>query len=355
MAGGLAGTALLMQGTARADTAVATSTSITGTTQLFVDPGIPPVLKVDVSVSAQSGSQSPTGNVQISTQTPDGTIYKCVASLTSGSNATSTGSCELRGLPFGSYNVHAGYQGSSTFSTSSSAAYAAAVGTAPSWTASSPSLSAQPRGYYDYTFAAKGVPAPTYSLQNAPIWLNVDQTSGHVFGWLPSTVRSFGYTVVASNAVGSVKATFTVSAGAQATRVVTWLNCPRSVYVGQGGSCTLNVKNTGSTVAHGVNAGIALPRALTARWCSLGWGWSWGRGPACKIHDNTATWQVGRMWPGQTKAFLVFFTARHLFWNDSPRATVIVTGAARWDVPNSDTQAVTRSYAKVTVYQHGWW
>lgn len=164
VAGGLAGTALLTQGTALADTAVATSTSITGTTQLFVDPGIPPVLKVDVLVAAQSGSQSPSGSVQVSTQTADGTIYKCAASLTSGSNAMSTGSCELRGLPFGSYNVHAGYQGSNTFSTSSSAAYAATVGTAPSWTASSPSLHAQPRGYYDYTFGAKGVPAPTYSL-----------------------------------------------------------------------------------------------------------------------------------------------------------------------------------------------
>src|SRR5579864_541101 len=101
MAGGLAGTALLMQGTARADTAVATSTSITGTTQLLVDPGIPPVLKVDVSVGAQSGSQSPTGSVQVSTQTPDGTTVKCDASLSGGSNATSAGSCTLHGLPFG--------------------------------------------------------------------------------------------------------------------------------------------------------------------------------------------------------------------------------------------------------------
>lgn len=353
MAGGLAGTALLMQGTAFADSAVATSTSITGTTQLLVDPGIPPVLKVDVSVAAQAGSQSPSGSVQVSTQTSDGTIYKCDASLTAGSGSTSAGSCELHGLPFGSYSLHAGYLGAGTFSRSDAPGYSAAVGTAPSWTANSPSLHAQPRGYYDYTFAAKGVPAPTYSLQDAPVWLNVNQTSGHVYGWLPWTVRSFSYTVVASNAVGSVKATYTVSAGATAPQVTTWLNCPRAVFIGQSANCTLNVKNTGPRAASDVNASVALPRALSARWCAPRWGWSWGRGPSCRIHNNTATWHIGRLWPGQTKSVAVFFNVRYPFWFGSPRVTV--TGTATWDVPSSDATAVTYSYAKITIHQRRWW
>ena len=354
IAGGLAGTTLLMPGSAHADTLVATSTSISGTTQLLVDPGIPPVLKVDFSVAAQSGSQAPAGNVQIGTTDQNGTIHKCTAALSSSSGMSASGSCELRDLPFGSYQLHAGFLGSSTFAASSSSVYAAAVGTAPSFTAASPPLSSHPRAYYDYTFAAKGVPAPTFKLVNAPTWLNLDQATGHVFGWLLPTVSSFSYSVEASNAVGSVTtSTFTVSAGST-QKVVTSLSCPHSVFAGQGSTCTLNVSNVGTSVARNVNADIALPRELKARWCALGWGWSWGHGPSCKVHGNMASWHIGRLWPGQTKSFVVFFNVRH-FWWDGSVIKVTVTGDATWQAGPDAPVAITYSYAKITVYQHRHW
>src|SRR5262249_8243126 len=127
IAGSLTGTALLLPGTAYADSAVATSTAITGTTLLPVDPGIPPVLQVHVSVTAQSGSQAPSGSVVVGTTLPDNSQQTCTASLTSTSTSTSTsttgttstGSCELHGLSFGWYLVHAGFAGTPAFAASS--------------------------------------------------------------------------------------------------------------------------------------------------------------------------------------------------------------------------------------------
>jgi hypothetical protein len=350
MAGGLAGTALLLPGTAHADSAVATSTAITGTTQLLVDRGVPPVLQVKVSVTAQSGSQAPSGSVVVGTALPDNSQQSCTASLTGRSGATATGSCQLRNLPFGWYLLHAGFNGTSTFAGSSASGQWAAVGTGPKLTADSPAMSANPGSYYSYTFAASGTPAPTYHLStDSPGWLHINETTGQVYGWIPSSAGSFSYSVIASNAIGKVTAgPFNVSAGSEQTSVVTKLSCPHVVNSRGWGSCTLTVTNNGPVTANGVRAGIALPWVLQGRSCYLGWVWSWGRGPGCWLHGNTASWHATRLSPGQSRQFVVIFRVRFPFANSAwSRATV--TGDATWD-----NGGITYSYAKVFIHHNRW-
>ncbi|MDQ4143385.1 MAG: hypothetical protein M3198_06520 [Actinomycetota bacterium] len=73
-------------------------------------------------------------------------------------------------------------------------------GIAPTWTRSTPPLEVS-RGQYVYKFAAKGDPAPTYELVNAPSWLTISP-NGLVKGRPPAGTTSFSYSVLARNGVG---------------------------------------------------------------------------------------------------------------------------------------------------------
>lgn len=68
------------------------------------------------------------------------------------------------------------------------------------------------KGTYAYPFIALGVPEPTFSLgAGSPAWLSVNAT-GAVKGTLPSGVKTFTYSVVATNSSGSATAgPFTVT------------------------------------------------------------------------------------------------------------------------------------------------
>jgi hypothetical protein len=106
---------LLTPGTALADTAVATTTAITGTTQT---PGfIGTTLDVQVSVTPASGTVWPTGTVTVSA----GRASCQVTLVQDGSKAVGVGDCKFYGLRSGRYALTATYGGSSAFASSTSA------------------------------------------------------------------------------------------------------------------------------------------------------------------------------------------------------------------------------------------
>src|SRR6185437_6782634 len=112
---GLAGGVLLTPGTALADTAVATTTAITGTAQT---PGfIGTTLDVQVSVTPASGTVWPPGTVTVS----DGRASCQVTLAQAGSKAVGVGDCKFYGLRSGRYALTATYGGSSAFASSTSA------------------------------------------------------------------------------------------------------------------------------------------------------------------------------------------------------------------------------------------
>lgn len=360
MGGGIAGGLLVPGALASPGPALAspgpgplhtTTTSISGTQQLLVDPGIPPVLQVKVSVSAVGGSRAPLGNVVVSSNWPNTSKPDtCTASLTVGSATSSTGRCELRGLPFGSYQLKAGYHGDGNFAASSSDAYRAAVGNAPVLTAESPALKATRGEDYRYTFAAKGFPKPSYRLAGgAPRWLRNGSSSGLVSGWVPGGTSSFSYSVVASNAVGKATAgPYTVwlnGQGGQPGTVVTQLYCPLWVVAGRGGSCTLFVINRGNGPAADVNAVIALPAPLRARFCSHGHNLGSG---ACTVRNNAASWTLGTLSAGHGTSVTVVFGVR----SPSPgHNSVTVEGIGLWGVQDwGRGQRSSFSYAHLTIY-----
>jgi hypothetical protein len=327
MAGGLAGTVLLTPGTAFADTGsqANTATSITASKQWNYPVDVSTV-RITVTVTAQSGSSAPTGDVIVSTG-PD-TNRWCDAKLDQSSGLVSTGNCYIKYLRDGSYNLTASYAGQSGFASSVSAKYPIAVGGAPVWKAASPPLSATPNGLYDYTFGAVGNPQPRYALASgAPGWLHIQRWNGEVYGQIPWWVHSFSYSVIASNSVGSTTAgpfAVAVSPAHQQAHLTTQLFCPRYMLSGQSGSCTLVVRNDGPGAAVDTTAQISLPAQLRARWC----GWGWVR---CSVTGGTVKWHLGTVYGWQAKAVSVSVTARlfpQAWWQHSVRVTV--NGAAFW-------------------------
>ena len=347
LTGGVAGGVLLAPGTAFASTPYSTTTTITSASPAAADPG---TLTVDVSVSAGPGNPVPTsGTVDVT-----GAGNGCIVTLTS----TGAGSCSISNLPPGGYPLTATYEGTTGYNQSlpSSPFWAKIVGQAPAFDVANPPQTATPGQNYSYTFHANGYPAPIYSLAGAPKWLNINSSTGTVWGTVPYWASSFSYSVVASNGVGSpaTAGPFWVKAGHGYVNVSTYLSCTPKVFTGQNGSCTLWVTNRGYSPASNVTAQIALPPQLRADYC--GYFWSFG----CRIIGNTAYQNLGTLGPGQTKALTVVFTAKSGWglWGRHPgyRFTVKVVGSASsngywWFFGQRQSYSV----AYVTIIPRGFW
>jgi Big-like domain-containing protein len=116
LCGGIAGGVLLTPGTALADTAVATTTAITGTSP-SPDAAGTTTLTVRVSVTPASGTAWPAGTVKVTDTAGD----SCTVTLAQdGTSAVGAGRCDLTGLAGGFYTLTASYAGSSAFTASAS-------------------------------------------------------------------------------------------------------------------------------------------------------------------------------------------------------------------------------------------
>jgi hypothetical protein len=349
LTGGLVGGVLLTPGPAFASTPtmVGTMTTITGTT--VTPTGNGSSLTVQVAVTADSGTVSPAGTVAV-TAGPG----SCPITLAQqGSSATGVGNCSISNLGGGTYKVVATYQGSASFG-SSSARTRVTIGGAPMFVVASPPLNATAGQVYSYTFHADGSPPPSYALgAGAPGWLHINPGRGTVWGTVPWGISSFSYSVIASNGSGSATAgPYTVWVKQARIDIDTHLSCTPKVFTGTRGSCTLWVTNNGNTPAPDVTALIALPSPLRASFCVPWW--------SCSISNNTAFENLGTLFPGQTKALTVVFTAKTGWmlwgWHRGHRFTVKVIGfAASHGNPWLVGPRASLSVAYVTIIPRGWW
>jgi uncharacterized repeat protein (TIGR01451 family) len=208
---------------------------------------------------------------------------------------TAAGSCVTDANQAGNANYTAAPQVSLTIT----------VNQAPAFVTDSPPLTAVAGQAYGYTFAASGVPAPTYKLApGAPSWLSINASTGVLTGTLPALqLLPFTYSVIASNAAGTATAgPFTVKPqlGMLSTADVSvTMSCPASMTVGGTGTCTLTASNTGPATATGVVADVLLPSQLSEVSCTAG----------CTPGLLSVGWSLGSLVKGASANFAVTLTA----------------------------------------------
>ena len=324
LTGGLVGGVLL----APAAYAATATISITSATPGFGG--------VTVSVSVTNGTD-PLGTFSVS-----GAGGSCTGDLSGGlfgmsSNGNGTGSCTIHDVAPGTYALTASYDGATgagsvTVPTPGPTPGPTQSGNALVWSADSPSTSVDGSSF-SYQFQATG--ATSYSLSSDGSWLGIDPSSGMVSGTIPDGITSFTFRVGAQNNYGQIwTGWFTVFFRHHHhnhfgnANIDTSLSCPTYVFTGQRGTCTLWVTNDGNGPASDVTAQITLPWQLKADYCGYYYWFSYG----CSISDNTASEDLGTLYPGHSSHLSVTFTARtgfNLFgWHHGHRDTVRVVGSA---------------------------
>jgi hypothetical protein len=349
LAGGVAGGVLLTPGTAYAADPSPPPSPISTTTTMTATPN-GTTLDVQVSVTAASGNVAPSGPVDV-TGASDG----CHIWLPRGGSGV--GNCDITNLPAGTYPLTATYRGWAGFSSSSdqdTVTIGPARTFAPMFDVYWPPLTATAGQGYSYTFHASG--SPRYALSGAPGWLNINPWNGTVWGTVPYGINSFSYSVLAKNSSGwATVGPFTVWVKQGYIDIHTYLSCPSYVFTGQQGRCTLWVANSGSAPAPDVAAQIYLPSQLRADYCGYYYF------PGCYVTNNIAYQILGTLYPGQTRALPVVFTAKtgYSLWgrHHGHPFTVKVFGIAISDgyglFPG---QRQSFSVAYVTIIPHGhWW
>ena len=296
---------------------------------------------------------TPTGSVSVA-----GAGGGCTATL----NSAGSGSCNIWNVSPGTYTLTATYPTSALFTGSSgttSATIAGPPANTLTWAADSPSLNATAGQNYSYTFRAVGSPVIRYSLNGGFSGLYINPFTGTVSGTVPNFGNSFSYSVTATNGFGQTINTswFTVYIRHFFNRanLSTSLSCTSPVSTGTKGRCTLWVTNRGFGNAPSVNAQIALPRQLQANYC----GYYYFNNFGCSISGNTASENLGTLYPGQTKSLTVTFTARTGFWlwgwHHGFRFTVKVVGSASSFGFQFFRNGQSTSVAYVTIIPRGWW
>jgi hypothetical protein len=170
------------------------------------------------------------------------------------------GSCVIDANQAGNANYQAAAQVSQTITVNGKQK--------PVFTRDTPPLLAVAGQPYRYQFVATGTPAPTYALRGAPSWLTINRATGLVSGTAPSNVKTFKYSVTATNSSGSTStARFTVG-GVPDADIAASITCPASLRVGQDGSCTITVSNKGPGQATLVISAVTLPASLTEQSCT---------------------------------------------------------------------------------------
>jgi hypothetical protein len=186
----------------------------------------------------------------------------------------------------GSYAVSVSVRSGSVTQSVLATASVASPQTPPAFTAATPPLTATVGAPYAYTFAASGVPAPTFALGGAPSWLSIDATTGVVSGTPPTGTSSFSYSVIASNGVSpSATAgpfTVTVSAPAgQTADLAISVGGPTTAAKGATVTYTAVVRNVGPATAAkpllvmAVGPGATVVSAAPSGGKGAGGIWSW--------------------------------------------------------------------------------
>jgi len=323
LTGGMVGGVLLAPGAAYATTSA--TIAITSAT--------PTSGGISVRVSVTNAATLPDGF------SVSGAGSGCTGSVSAGmfgmpASGSGTGHCFIS-VGAGTYSLTAVFESESSSPTSVTVGNPSPPpgGNAPVWSADSPSTSVDGQSF-SYDFQASG--SPSYGLSTNAGWLGIDPSTGMVSGTIPDGITSFTFSVKAWNNFGTVWAgPFTVFFRHHQhhnnfgnANIETSLSCPSTVFTGQHGTCTLWVTNDGSGPASDVTAQITLPWQLRADYCGYFNFFSFG----CSISGNTASEDLGTLYPHQGKHLSVTFTALtgfNLFGrHHGHRDTVKVVGSA---------------------------
>ena len=237
----------------------------------------------------------------------------------------------------GSCVIDADQAGNASYAAAPTVTASIPVDQPPAFTLDSPPTVGTVGQDYASTFAASGVPTPSYSLApGAPSWLSLDATTGALSGSPPAGTTSFAYSVIATNDVGNVTAgpfTVTVSPGTTSpdADISATLSCPATVQVRTLASCTLTVTNTGPAAAKFVAAGVSLPFRF----------WRASATPGGLWFDNTGVWFRRSLPSGSSATYTVSFRA----WRPG-RGWVWAAGQSRSPDPDQANNVAT---ATVTV------
>jgi len=300
LTGGMVGGVLLAPGAAYATTSA--TIAITSAT--------PTSGGISVRVSVTNAATLPDGF------SVSGAGSGCTGSVSAGmfgmpASGSGTGHCFIS-VGAGTYSLTAVFESESSSPTSVTVGNPSPPpgGNAPVWSADSPSTSVDGQSF-SYDFQASG--SPSYGLSTNAGWLGIDPSTGMVSGTIPDGITSFTFSVKAWNNFGTVWAgPFTVFFRHHQhhnnfgnANIETSLSCPSTVFTGQHGTCTLWVTNDGSGPASDVTAQITLPWQLRADYCGYFNFFSFG----CSISGNTASEDLGTLYPHQGKHLSVTFTA----------------------------------------------
>jgi Domain of unknown function DUF11 len=248
--------------------------------------------------------------------------------------SSGNGVCSVTGdavsyLASGTCVIDANQAGDDNYLAATQVSQTITVNGAPKFTQDTPPLLAIAGTAYRYQFIATGSPAPTYRLHGAPSWLHINSQTGLVTGTPPKKVKPFGYSVTASNSLGTATAgPFAVAAIAQADMAIT-LSCPRTVQVGHSATCTVTLTNKGPGNAVGAQTAITLPSDLSEASCSA----------KCAVNGNFVDWGPVSIPNGGTRTYSVTLDATAP-GGESPVLAVV-------QAANPDPKTINNDYVEV--------
>jgi hypothetical protein len=152
---------------------------------------------VTYTATVTASPDTPTGTVTFS----EGATVLC-ADVALSATAPYTATCDHTYETPGAHTVSAVYNGDVNYIGSTSSGVTITALAPPAFTADSPATIATAGAAYSYTFAASGLPAPTFALASGalPPGLNLDGASGVLSG-TPTTTGVFTFSVGATNGV----------------------------------------------------------------------------------------------------------------------------------------------------------
>ncbi len=289
----------------------------------------PPAQGIVGQLATLSATGGASGNPVVFSVDPSSGAGVCSVSGTDGSvlSYAQAGTCV----------IDANQAGNSGYADAPTVTASVPVDQMPAFTTDAPPTTGTVGQPYAYTFAASGVPVPSYALApGAPSWLNLDATTGALSGTPPTGTTSFTYSVTATDGVGSATAgpyAVAVSAGTSGTGadISVALTCPATVAVRTEASCTLTVANAGPARAGFVAAGINLPFSFRRLSATPGGLW----------FGHTAVWFRRSLPAGASASYTVSFRPRR-----PGRGWVWAAGLSRTPDPDRTNNVAT---ATVTV------
>jgi YVTN family beta-propeller protein len=207
--GGEAISATLAVGSYTVDSSSCTGLSASGGYTPWYNGGTFTVSQAPQSISFTAPATGVVGNSATLTATggESGNPVTFTVGSSSGAGVCSVSGDTVSYLAAGPCVIDANQAGNASYAAAPQVSQPIRVNQAPVFVTDSPPLTATYGKAYTYTFAASGIPAPTYKLAlGAPSWLSINASTGVLTGTPNPLAQTFTYSVIASNAAGTATA-----------------------------------------------------------------------------------------------------------------------------------------------------